>query len=146
MRLPPDCRLTIAEPPAAEDCEAIEDALVAFNRPFLRDPRWAHFALIVRSETGALKAGLDAYVYAEWLFIHNLWVDADLRRQGVGRMLVAAAERRAAELGCHSAWLDTFSFQAPGFYRKLGYEEFAALDYPPDHKRFFLKKRLGSGG
>jgi hypothetical protein len=41
------------------------------------------------------------------------------------------AEIRARERGCHSAWLDTFSFQARGFYEKLGYEEFGRLDCPP---------------
>ena len=53
-----------------------------------------------------------------------------------------AAERRAVERGCHSAWVDTFSFQAPGFYPKLGYEPFGELDYPPDFKRIFLRKQL----
>src|SRR5712691_3125402 len=72
----------------------------------------------------------------------NLWVHAELRGQGIGRELMARAEQRAAALGCHSAFLDTFSFQAPGFYQKLGYTVFGTLDYPPDHKRFFLQKRL----
>ena len=52
---------------------------------------------------------------------------------------------RAFERGCHSAWVETFSFQAPGFYRKLGYEPFGELDYPPGHKRIFLHKRLAGG-
>jgi ribosomal protein S18 acetylase RimI-like enzyme len=56
--------------------------------------------------------------------------------------LMAQAEGRARERGYHSAWLDTFSFQARGFYEKLGYEEFGRLDYPPDHYRHFLRKRL----
>ena len=41
-----------------------------------------------------------------------------------------------------SAWLDTFSFQGPEFYPKFGYREFGRLDYPPDHQRIFLQKRL----
>ena len=56
---------------------------------------------------------------------------------------MAAAEGRAVERGCHSAWVDTFTFQAPGFYRKLGYAPFGELDYPPDFKRVFLRKQLG---
>jgi GNAT superfamily N-acetyltransferase len=66
----------------------------------------------------------------------------DLRGRGVGRELMAQAEARAVERGCHAAWLDTFSFQARGFYEKLGYEEFGTLDYPPIHKRYFMKKLL----
>jgi hypothetical protein len=34
-------------------------------------------------------------------------------------------------------------FQAPEFYRALGYSEFAQInDYPPGHRRFFFQKRL----
>ena len=66
----------------------------------------------------------------------------ELRRRGIGQGLLAEAERRALALGCHSAWLDTFSFQGPDFYPKFGYREFARLLYPPDHQRIFLKKQL----
>jgi hypothetical protein len=52
------------------------------------------------------------------------------------------AEGEALKRGCHSVWLDTFSFQAPGFYQKLGYEIFATLDCPPEHKHYFMRKRL----
>ena len=41
--------------------------------------------------------------------------------------------------GCHSAFVDAFSFQGPGFYPRLGYEIFEMLDYPPDHKRISLR-------
>ena len=71
-----------------------------------------------------------------------LWVSDGLRGRGVGRELMDRAEVRARERGCHSAWLDTFSFQARGFYEKVGYEEFGRLDYPPDHHRHFMQKRL----
>jgi GNAT superfamily N-acetyltransferase len=77
------------------------------------------------------------------LALHPLSLGSDaLRGTGIGRALIGAAERRALERGCHSAWVDTFSFQAPGFYRKLGYKPFGELDYPPDFKRIFLQKRL----
>ena len=56
-----------------------------------------------------------------------------------------ATPKRAVERGCHSVWVDTFSFQAPGFYPKLGYKVFGELDYPPGHKRIFLQKRLAGG-
>ena len=93
-------------------------------------------------------AGLGGETYCGWLFIRYLWVSNALRGKGIGRELMGAAEGRALERGCHSAWVDTFSFQAPAFYSKLGYDVFGELDYPPDHKRFFLQKRLtrASGG
>ncbi|MGH8409424.1 MAG: GNAT family N-acetyltransferase, partial [Pseudomonas sp.] len=48
------------------------------------------------------------------------------------------------EKGCAGIWLDTFSFQAPGFYRKLGFSEFGHIaEYPPGHTRHFFQKHLG---
>ena len=140
--LPQGLSLSVEDRPAAADCEAINDALTEFNRPYLRDPAFGRIGVFVRDETGAVRAGLDARFYAGWLFVNNLWVHAELRRRGVGRQLMREAERRAVARGCHSVWLDTFSFQAPGFYQRLGYEVFGTLDYPPDVRRFFLRKRL----
>ena len=56
-----------------------------------------------------------------------------------------AAERRAIERGCRHVFLDTFNFQAPGFYAKLGYEMYArAEDWPVGHAHCFLRKVLPS--
>jgi Acetyltransferase (GNAT) family len=70
-------------------------------------------AFFVRNGRGEIMAGLVGSTYAGWLFVADLWVHAELRRRGVGRELLALAERRAVELGCHSVRLDTFSFQSP---------------------------------
>ena len=89
-----------------------------------------------------LSPGSRVRPIAGWLFVKFLWVSHGLRGRGVGRELMDRAEVRSRERGCHSAWLDTFSFQARGFYEKLGYEEFGRLDYPPDHHRHFMRTRL----
>jgi ribosomal protein S18 acetylase RimI-like enzyme len=55
------------------------------------------------------------------------------------------AEALALEQGCDAVDLDTFDYQAPGFYEKLGFKVFGRLeDYPPGHRRFYLVKRLRS--
>jgi GNAT superfamily N-acetyltransferase len=102
----------------------------------------AMLGVFVREPDGDIAAGLAGSTYGDWLFIHDLWVRADLRRRGIGQELLRLAEARARERGCHSAWLDTFSFQAPEFYPKFGYREFGRLDYPPDQQRIFFQKRL----
>jgi N-acetylglutamate synthase-like GNAT family acetyltransferase len=70
------------------------------------------------------------------------WLDAALRRGGLGCGVIALAEAEARQHGCHSAYVDTFSFQAPEFYRKQGYVEFGRLAYPPQGERLFLRKSL----
>jgi ribosomal protein S18 acetylase RimI-like enzyme len=140
--LPQGLSLAIEDRPAEDDRETIDRALTDFNRPHLCDPAFGRIGVFVRDKENAIVAGLDASFYAGWLYVNNLWVDAGLRRRGIGRMMIEEAERQAEARGCHSAWLDTFSFQAPEFYRRLGYEAFGVLDYPPEHKRIFLRKRL----
>lgn len=77
------------------------------------------------------------------MFIQHLWIAEDLRGGGLGALLLGRAEAAARERGCRAVWLDTFSFQAPGFYKKLGYLQFGQLDdFPPGHTRHFLWKPL----
>ena len=74
--------------------------------------------------------------------IRGVWVDPDLRGEGVGRDLMAKVEAEAARRGCKRAALDTYSWQAVGFYLRLGYREYGVLDYPNGTKRHFLVKDL----
>ena len=135
--LGPGYRLTVEDEPAEADVEVLPHALEAYNESqWPQHPPWRPLAIFLRKE-GQIAAGLAGETYCGWLFVKYLWVSDELRGRGVGRELMARAEARARELGCHSAWLDTFSFQAPGFYEKLGYEEFGRLDYPPGHHKHF---------
>ena len=146
MSIPDGFRLSVEEAPSRADRVFIDQALDDFNAERWPGHPIRHIAVILRDDTGGMAAGLDGAGYGGWFFVHNLWVSDPLRRRGVGRALMAAAEGQALKRGCHSVWLDTFSFQAPGFYRNLGYEIFATLDYPPEHKRYFLRKQLGETG
>jgi GNAT superfamily N-acetyltransferase len=142
MKLPPGLTLTVENEVTRENREAVLRALGEFNDRFLGDPGAVSIGVFVHEAAGEMSAALIGYTYAGWLFVNLLWVAEDLRRSGIGRELMAAAEQRAIALGCHSAYLDTFSFQAPEFYPKLGYREFGRLDYPPNHYRVFFEKRL----
>jgi GNAT superfamily N-acetyltransferase len=142
MELPPGLRLSFEDNPTWDDREFIDAALGDYNAPFLRDSSWAYFGIFLRDEGQAIRAGLIGNTYAGWLFINLLWVHREHRRGGVGSGLMQEAERFALSRSCHSAWVDTFSFQAPDFYLRLGYRVFGTLDCPPDHQRIFLQKRL----
>jgi 8-oxo-dGTP pyrophosphatase MutT (NUDIX family)/GNAT superfamily N-acetyltransferase len=142
VSLPPGLRLSFEDQPSWADREFIDNALGEYNAPFLRDPGYSYFGIFVRADNGAIRAGLIGNCYAGWLFVNLLWIHAELRRQGLGRRLIGEAERHALAFGCHSAYVDTFSYQAPDFYRKLGFEVYGTLDYPPAHKRYFLSKPL----
>ncbi len=140
--LPAGLKLSIESRPSVADINKIGNALDTYNRQFLGDTGYSRLGLFVRDQARDLVAGLVGSTYAGWLFVADLWVHDGLRRRGIGSRLLALAERRALELGCHSAMLDTFSFQAPAFYPRFGYRLYGALDYPPDHRRYFLWKPL----
>ncbi len=140
--LGPGYRMTVEDAPADADVDVLPYALEAYNEGrWPQHPPWHPLAIFLRDEA-RIVAGLAGETYCGWLFVKYLWVSDGLRGRGVGRELMARAEVRARERGCHSAWLDTFSFQARGFYEKLGYQEFGRLYYPPAHHRHFMRKRL----
>ena len=124
--------------------KAVEDGLIAFNHAVARPNDWRPLTLSVR-RTGEteIAGGLVGNTFFGWLFVHLLFLPEDLRRQGLGAELLRRAEDEARARGCVGAHLDTFSFQARGFYEKQGYAVFGAIpDFPPGHARFFLSKRL----
>lgn len=129
-----------------ESRQAVVDGLVAFNRAQTPDfeGEFATIGLLLRHpETGATDGGLTARISFGWMFVELLFVPQRLRGQGIGRQLMEQAEAVAREKGCVGIWLDTFSFQAPDFYRKLGYAVFGEIaNYPPGSSRFFLHKHL----
>lgn len=52
-------------------------------------------------------------------------------------------ESEAKQRGCKYAFVDTFSFQAPIFYKKHGYQEvFTLEEYPYTEKRHYYTKKF----
>ncbi|TMJ27052.1 MAG: GNAT family N-acetyltransferase, partial [Alphaproteobacteria bacterium] len=96
-----------------------------------------------KSTRGETLGGVMGAIWGGWLQIAILWIDESVRGQDWGTRLMDQAETYAREHGCHSATLDTHSFQARPFYEGRGYEIFGTLDdYPKGHKRFYLRKKL----
>ena len=125
------------------DLSAIVRGLVDFNASRVEPGDWRHVVLALRDAGHALHGGLVGYTHWGWLFVSHLWVAQQARGLGFGRALMARAEREALSHGCAHAHLDTYDFQARGFYERLGYTVFAQLDdYPPGHARYFLRKDL----
>ena len=72
------------------------------------------------------------------------WVRADQRGTGVGSQLINRFEQAAAERGARRVFVTSFTFQAPEFYRRLGYEEIFRWDSVPTPGRddVHLRKQL----
>lgn len=98
---------------------------------------------MVRAPDGEVLGGVISETYWDWLYVNLMWLREDVRGQGYGQRLLALAEAEARQRGAEYAYLDTFSFQAPEFYKKQGYEVFGTLEnFPPGHQRYFMRKAL----
>ncbi|KHN90662.1 GNAT family N-acetyltransferase [Pectobacterium actinidiae] len=88
-------------------------------------------------------AGLISRTWWGALEVQYLWVSEKYRKSGLGRQLMQVAEKEALKRGCHLAYVDTFGFQAKGFYEKLGYKEYGNLPgYAHKHTRHYLAKLI----
>jgi ribosomal protein S18 acetylase RimI-like enzyme len=142
---PRELRLEISSEPSVEDVHFLDDRIYDFNveATGIDDGRW--LAIFARDAAGGIVAGLHGHTWGETCEIRTVWVHASLRRRGLGRKLLAAAEAEAVARACRQIVLTTHSFQAPDFYRKLGFEPLAAVDdYPRGHRNLTLRKRLAA--
>jgi ribosomal protein S18 acetylase RimI-like enzyme len=136
----------VIEPEPADSTELAKELAAALTR-HNTDAAGHHVTIPVgfriRAEDGSLLAGIAGYIWARWLYISSLWVHPAKRGRGIGLSLLQQAERFALKNGCRDAYLTTFDFQAPGLYRRHGYQIFGQLpDYPAGHTYFFLHKSL----
>lgn len=132
------------ENPAPEELRILGDGLSQYNLSKTGIGDYQPLTFFARDAGGSVVGGVHGnYSESGWLYISTLWVAESVRGSGCGSRLMEHIEREAAERGCANVYLDTFSFQAPEFYRKLGYSIFGELkDFPPGHSRIFLTKRL----
>ncbi|AIF48258.1 GNAT family N-acetyltransferase [Dyella japonica] len=132
----------IAEPGSA-DREAIAAPLRAYNLSKVPALDIQPLVIALRDEHGHVAGGLWGETALDWLHVDLLAVPESMRGQDVGTALMQRAEAVARQRGCVGAWLDTFAFQARGFYEKLGYTVFGEIpDHPVGGARYFLRKRF----
>jgi GNAT superfamily N-acetyltransferase len=138
-------KITLTDVQTPEMRKAIVESLVAFNHDRIGriETYRPLVVLLADPDSGATVGGLDAITFYSCLWIELLFVPEKMRGAGVGRKLMMEAEAEAVRRGCRAAKVDTFSFQARGFYERLGYAVFGTLnDCPPGHSRFYMTKRL----
>ena len=100
-------------------------------------------AVFARDESGEIVGGIYGWTWGGSCEIQFLWVDAQRRGAGVGTRLMRAAESESRTRGATQSVLSTHSFQAPGFYARLGFTEVGRVeDHPIGHSSIYLRKDL----
>jgi len=138
-----DCTISFFDDKDQEAISIIGPGIHFYNQAQAGDNQSQRLCLVLRDAEGTILGGLIGATYWGYLYVDLLWLPEAQRGKGYGRQLMCQAEEEARLRGCKNAYLDTFSFQAPGFYQKLGYTVYGELgEFPPGHKRFWLTKAL----
>ena len=126
-----------------KDIDEIYQQLKKFNLSKMEPSEEIPLGVFMNDDNGVKKAGLTGETFGNWLCIKYLWVSEDLRGRGIGSQLLQAAESEAMKRGAKYVFVDTFSFQAPEFYRKHGYEEvFQLYEYPYSGSLSYFTKKI----
>jgi len=135
--------LVVNTEPTPDEVQYLEDRLYEFNSAATGITDGELLAILVRDDKDRIVAGICGNTWGGCLEIRQLWVDEARRKQGLGTRLFVAAEQEARRRACRQILLTTFTFQAPAFYAKHGFEVLATVDdHPRGYQHLLLRKRL----
>lgn len=139
----PEIKITLESPPEKQTVTDLGAGLRAYNERFTGPSEFVEYIVALRDASGKFLGGVLCDLYWNALFIKWVWLDESLRKHGFGAKMMAEAEAEGRRRGARMVHLDTFTFQARGFYEKLGYTVFGTLDYPgTEMQRHYMSKTL----
>jgi len=140
-----DFVLTLETTDREEDIDFIENSLKRQNRleaPSTQSKEPVKYNLVIKDSGGDVVGGVITTIYRYSMYVETLWIDEKYRKYGYGKKLMIQAEETARAHGCTMMQLDTFNYQAPEFYKKLGFIQYGALEYKEGFIRHYMVKQL----
>lgn len=138
-----ELRCEFTDRPSADDLDVVDAGLHLHNLNAVDLDAVQRFACFVRDREGTVRGGLRARQWGAAVEVQQLWVEQSLRRQGLARRLMQLLEDEVHRRGARLIYLDTFSFQAHGFYDRCGYTAAVRLDgFPDGIAKYVMLKRL----
>jgi GNAT superfamily N-acetyltransferase len=134
----------IAVEPTPDDVQYLEDRIYEFNSTATGITNGEWLAFVVRDHD-RIVAGICGNTWGGVCEVRQFWVEESRRGRGLGTALFHAAEQEARRRGCTQIVLMTFSFQAPSFYERQGFEVVATVeDHPRGHRNLLMRKCLAA--
>lgn len=100
------------------DSKRVFEMLMEYNRRYMHDFKDYNFHI---EEDGEIIGGIVAWSVSDTLEIEYLRIADHHRKEGLGTKLLRHVEELARKDGLKRIRLYTLSFQAPEFYKRLGY-------------------------
>lgn len=129
--------------PGKEEMTVLSAGLLAQHAKSGHIRKSVKFNFFLKDEAGKTWGGVICTCLWNGMEIDSLWVEETLRGQGWGTKLMKAAEMEGKKRGCTFAYTNTFTWQAPEFYNKLGYEIYGTLEnFPEGNTLSYVRKNL----
>lgn len=136
--------LTTHDEPPPADVAAVDQGLGDANATAAPLQEVRPLACFARDAAGTVIGGAVGRTWGECAELQQLWVDPSHRGRGLATVLVRRFEQQALARGCRRCYLDTFSFQAPGLYRGLGYASQMQIEgFAPGIVKYTMLRELG---
>ena len=134
--------LELVTNPTMEKIADFHHGLRDYNSEFVSE-EFIPLRAVITDDADQVIAGIDGMAHWDKLHVSILWVHADHKGNALGTQLIEWAEEQGRTMGYHSVVVDTMSFQAPGFYLKLGYTQFGETrNYEGSHGRLYFEKGI----
>jgi ribosomal protein S18 acetylase RimI-like enzyme len=129
------------EPPA-EEKEVMIKGMLAHHAVNGHERKVSTYSIVLKNNEDVVLGMIIATFLYNGMEISTLWVDETVRKQGLGKKLMNLIEAEGIKRGSAIAYTNTFPWQAPGFYEKLGYTLYGKLEGVPagSHLSYYCKK------
>lgn len=136
-----DLLITVENEPSEKDNNFICNKLQEFNDNYT-GVKAIHFSVFAKDHN-EIQGGAICYLDENSIYVDMIWVNETCRQSGIGSKILKLAEEEGRKRGAIFSTLDTFDFQAEGFYQKFGYERIGVIPaYLGEYDRIFLRKKL----
>lgn len=116
-------KIELIEAPSETDVARIYEGLHRFNLQHLPNLNELSLGLFIRDKNEEIVGGAIGIILPSVMQIKYLWLAEHIRNQGIGKNIMQKLEDEANARGLPSIALETYTFQAPEFYIKLGFNE-----------------------
>ena len=101
------------------------------------------YCFVIENKENELIGIISGHAYYNEVHISNLIINNEYRGKGLGRKLMEKVENHFKDKGYNHITVSTFKFQAPDFYKKLGYNiEFISNNENELLNKYYFKKKL----
>ena len=136
-------KISYKETASPEEVQILRDGIIAEAFKAKGMGKIVPFSFFVRDSEERIIAGIQGSTFYGCLYTNLLWVAPQVRKQGLGALLLHKAEDLGRERNCSFATLTTMDWEALIFYQKLGYEiEYVREGFEKNSKMFLLRKSL----